>query len=153
MAIYNLLVYTIGGLDFAVKRNDIVAIHPITQAVSTTDIEDLPDNIVGVIISGSKNVPVFSFHQKLGLSSPGAIINVNTKVVVIQVGQKLFGVIADQIPGVTKSIVKKCEIEKVTMIDTKFIRSCAWYQNKTVPLLEWTELFDLKAAITAVNGK
>ena len=149
MATYHVLVYRLGTKLFAVKRNSVVAIHPLTQSVST-EIDDLSRNIVGVIITGKMNVPVFSIHEKLGL--PAFKKTVNTKVIVIKVGQNLFGIIADQIPGIVKSSVTKPGSGHDLLISEEFIRAWASDGNQALPILEWLEIFDPKAATEAVNS-
>lgn len=148
MVTYNVLAYFLREEKFAVKRSNVVAIHPLTQAV-TTDVEGLPKNIFGVIINGNVNVPVFSLHKELGL--PSKRYDVNTKVIIIRVGQSLFGIIADQVPGIIKSSVKQSKQEQGSRIDSKFIHSFAYECNDPLPILKWSELFDFKTAIRAVN--
>ncbi len=143
-----ILVFRLGDVKLAVECDTVMAVHPPSQVVFT-EIENAPEHILGMIFAGEIRIPVISLYDKLGILPHND--GVNIKVIVVQDGDNLFGIIADQVTGVTSSLIKELEAEQMFPVDTRFICSLASEGDCQLPVLDWPALFDFEEAIKAIN--
>lgn len=128
--------FLIGAEEYAI---DILYIHEINNIVKITRVPNTPDFIKGVINLRGNIVPVVDLRKKFGL--PSKKIDEESKLIVIEMEQKLVAIIVDAVLQTLR--IQKNDIELATDmilgISRNYIQGVAKYQGRLVILLKLSQ--------------
>lgn len=127
------IVFNIGSEEFGI---DIRRVQGINRLGEVTIDPNAKDQVRGTIISRGKSVPLFDLRDHLGI--PVKEYNKKTRFIVVDLDDKLLGIIVDNVNdvlGIPKSTIK-VPSKVVSRINSDYIASVAEVENRVLKLLD-----------------
>lgn len=127
------LTFMLAGEEYGI---DILSVREIRAWSRVTRIPQAPDYLLGVLNLRGAIVPVLDLRLRFGLPRGG--YDGTTVTVVVAVGDRLFGVVADAVADVFDA--REDEIKPVpelgAVVDTRFLKGLAGDDERMVMLLD-----------------
>lgn len=127
------LTFTLAGEEYGI---DILSVREIRAWSRVTRIPQAPDYVLGVLNLRGAIVPVLDLRLRFGLGREG--YGDTTVTVVVAVGDRLFGVVADAVADVFDA--REDEIKPVpdlgAVVDTRFLKGLVGDGERMVLLLD-----------------
>ena len=134
----------------------ISQVQEIVRVGSITMVPNSPPYMEGVINLRGRVLPVLNLRKRLHLSSTE--MSTASRIMVIEVGDKVIGLLVDSVSQVIKVPSSSVETapEEVMEVDTDFIRGVAKLENRLVILIDLEKLlkkekFEIEEATTHIE--
>jgi len=133
------LTFGLGGEHYAV---DIRYVRELIKPREITDIPRVPDFILGIISLRGIIVPIFDLRRRLKLEA--AEIDLNTRIVVCEQGDRVAGLLVDNITQVVKFSEQEIEPPPAVLsgLDRELVEGVGRVQGKMVVLLDLPSVLD-----------
>jgi purine-binding chemotaxis protein CheW len=121
---------------------DILNVQEIIRSVDISRVPNAPDFVDGVINLRGKIVPVLDLRKRFG--KPARPKDKNTRIIVIELGDKIVGFIVDKMKEVIRipqSIIE-APPELAMDIHSKYITGVAKLEERILVLLDLVQLLD-----------
>jgi purine-binding chemotaxis protein CheW len=129
-----LVSFKIGNEEFGVN---ILQVQEINRPTQITHVPNIPDFIEGVINLRGKIVPVVNLRKKFGLGEKE--YDKNTRVIVVELNNKIVGFIVDSVSEVlriSKKVVEPPPELISSGIDSEYITGIAKLDDRLLILLD-----------------
>lgn len=132
-----LVTFNLGKEEFAVP---ILQIQEINRLVDITKVPKSPDFVEGVINLRGKVIPIIDLRKRFGL--PQAELGKYSRVVVINMGGRMIGLIVDSVSEVLR--LSESAIEPappiVAGIDSEYIKGLGKIEGRLLILLDLNKI-------------
>lgn len=129
------------------RQTYALPIHPVVQIIEMVAITPIPQvdtALEGVINVHGEAVAVVKLRQHLGL--PDTPLQLNTPIVLVEVGERTVGLIVDEVVGVLNlpddRIIRLHDILPDTVGDAPTLQGLTYITENTLLMLDPNELFD-----------
>lgn len=141
------ITFMLGKEEYAVP---ILQIQEINRLVEITKVPRSPEFVEGVINLRGKVIPVVDLRKRFGL--PETAIAESSRIVVVNISRKLYGLIVDSVSGVLHIPQDGVETPPgvVVGIDTEYIRGIGQVGEKLIILLDINKVLTV-AEIQAIS--
>jgi len=112
-----LVVFELAGNCYAL---DITNVHEILRVSEITPLPEMPAHMEGVINLRGKVVPVFNLRRRLGL--PDVPKDQHTRIVLVSVADRLFGLFVDRVLEVNTYREDELEPPEAAGLDGRILR-------------------------------
>lgn len=131
--VLQLVSFNVGAEEFAV---DILNVQEINRMAHLTRVPNAPVYISGVINLRGKVIPIIDLRRRLGLGN--TINDGSTRIVVIEIDEKVVGFIVDKVNEVIRINKDITEVPPtmVSGIDKDFITYIAKLEDRLLILLD-----------------
>lgn len=131
--ILQLVTFNVGEEEFAV---DILNVQEINRMTNLTRVPNAPIYIKGVINLRGKVIPIIDLRKRLDLSFKEN--DANTRIIVIEINEKVVGFIVDRVNEVMRVSQNTMEAppNMVSGIDKDFITYIAKLEDRLLILLD-----------------
>lgn len=135
-----LVSFNIGSEEFGV---DILKVQEINRMVEITRVPQAPHYIEGVINLRGKVIPIVDLRKRFSLGPKDH--DKNTRIVVVDIGGNIMGMIVDAVSEVLRLSAGTIEPppEIVTGIDTEYIRGVAKLEDRLLIFLDLSKVIDV----------
>lgn len=127
------LTFTLAGEEYGL---DILSVREIRPWSRVTRIPKAPDYVLGVLNLRGTVVPVMDMRLRFGLPREG--YGPNTVVVVVAIGERLFGIVADAVADVfdaPEDTIKPVP-DLGAVVDTRFLKGLVGEGERMIMLLD-----------------
>ncbi len=134
--------FKIGSEEFGVN---ILQVQEINRPIQITHVPNAPNFIEGVINLRGKIVPVVNLRKKFGLGEKE--IDKNTRVIVVELNNKIVGFIVDSVSEVlriSKKVVEPPPELISSGIDSEYIIGIAKLEERILILLDLEKVLSLE---------
>ena len=127
------LTFTLAGEEYGI---DILAVREIRAWSKVTRIPQTPDYVLGVLNLRGAIVPVVDLRLRFGLAREG--YDGSTVTVVVAVGERLYGIVADAVADVFDAPEDKIKPvpELGAVVDTRFLKGLVGDGERMIMLLD-----------------
>ncbi len=127
------LTFTLAGEEYGI---DILSVREIRAWSRVTRIPQTPDYVLGVLNLRGAIVPVVDLRLRFGLSREG--YDGATVTVVVAVGERLYGIVADAVADVFDAPEGKIKPvpELGAVVDTRFLKGLVGDGERMIMLLD-----------------
>lgn len=124
---------------------DISAVESILKPQAITSVPCAPPYVVGVTNLRGKVLPVIDLRRRFGL--PAAETNADTRIVVVQMGAHVVGMIVDGVSEVLNLDIASIEPPSTvtSTADSVFIKGIARLEGRLVILLDLDKIVESEA--------
>lgn len=131
--VLQLVSFNVGAEEFAV---DILNVQEINRMAHLTRVPNAPVYISGVINLRGKVIPIIDLRRRLGLGN--TINDGSTRIVVIEIDEKVVGFIVDKVNEVIRinKDITEAPPTMVSGIDKDFITYIAKLEDRLLILLD-----------------
>lgn len=128
-----LVSFKIGNEEFGV---DILNVQEINRMTQITKVPNSPDFVEGVINLRGKIIPVIDLRLRIGVAKKDA--DKNTRIVVVEIQEKIIGFIVDAVKEVLRipANITEAPPELVNGIDSDFIKAVGKLDDRLLILLD-----------------
>jgi len=128
-----LVSFNIGEEEFGV---DILRVQEINRMTHVTRVPNTPEYVVGVINLRGKVIPIIDLRLRLGL--PKKAYEKDTRIVVVEIDNKVIGFIVDSVNEVIRinKNIAEPPPPMVSGIDSDFITAIGKLQDRLLILLD-----------------
>ena len=137
-----LVSFNIGSEEFGV---DILKVQEINRMVEITRVPQAPNYVEGVINLRGKVIPIIDLRKRfsLELKEPDK----NTRIVVVDIGGNIMGMIVDSVSEVLRLPANTIEPppDLVTGINSEYINGVAKLENRLLIFLDLSKVVDMEA--------
>ncbi|MCL6097370.1 MAG: chemotaxis protein CheW [Bacteroidetes bacterium] len=132
-----LVSFKIGNEEFGV---DILNVQEINKMTQITKVPNSPDFVEGVINLRGRVIPVIDLRNRLGLERKQH--NKDTRIIVVNVGDKVFGFIVDSVNEVLRVTADIFETppEIVAGVGSEFISSVGKLEDRLLILIDLNKI-------------
>lgn len=131
------LTFALAEEEYAV---DILAVREIRGWSHVTRIPQAPDYVLGVLNLRGAIVPVMDLRLRFGLVRES--YGDTTVMIIVAIGERLFGIVVDAVSDVID--IDPAAIKPVpdmgAVVDTRYLKGLATYQERMVMLLDVDKL-------------
>jgi len=133
------LTFGLGGEHYAV---DIRYVRELIKPREITDIPRVPDFILGIISLRGIIVPIYDLRRRLKLRA--SEIDLNTRIVVCEQGERIAGLLVDNITQVVKFAEQEIEPPPAVLsgLDRELVEGVGRVQGKMIVLLDLPSVLD-----------
>jgi purine-binding chemotaxis protein CheW len=127
-------------VSFALEREEyalpISQIQEINRVIDITRVPNSPDHILGVINLRGRIIPVLDLKHRLRIGDTN--IGKSSRIVVVENGPKLLGLLVDGVSQVLDILSSQIEAapEEVVPIDGNYIKGVGKLDNRMIIILE-----------------
>jgi purine-binding chemotaxis protein CheW len=143
-----LVSFNIGSEEFGV---DILKVQEINRMVDITKVPQAPNYVEGVINLRGKVIPIIDLRKRFSLELKEH--DKNTRIVVVDIGGNIMGMIVDAVSEVLRLPADTIEPppELVTGINSEYIKGVAKLEDRLLIFLDLSKVIDVTemAAVTA----
>ncbi len=134
-----LVSFTVGKEIFAI---DILLVKEIIRPVKITEIPNTPHFIEGIINLRGNIITVINLREKLGL--PDKEDDNNTRVIVVEINERIIGFIVDSVEEVVRisSSITEAPPDSLNIIDTEYIKSVGKLDDKLLILIDLEKIIN-----------
>ena len=127
---------------------DILKVQEIIRMLPITRVPNAPKSVEGVINLRGKVIPVMNLRNKFSMEDKQA--NKNTRIIVVNVGNKTLGVIVDSVSEVLRLSVDKVQPPPSVVTDNRsdYIKGIGKIGERLLILLDLDKIFAAEAADT-----
>jgi len=141
--IKQLVGFVIGADKFAL---DILMVQEIIRTPTITNLPNSPEFIEGVINLRGKVLPVIELRRRLKLPLPNDSDKANSRIIIVNVDNKITGFLADSVTKVLK--VPEDAIEPppdivLAGLDSQYIQGVCDIENSLVILLDFSRILQV----------
>lgn len=135
-----LVSFNIGSEEFGV---DILKVQEINRMVEITRVPQTPDYVEGVINLRGKVIPIVDLRKRFDLELREQ--DKNTRIVVVDIGGKIMGMIVDAVSEVLRLEANTIEPppEIVTGINSEYIRGVAKLEDRLLIFLDLSKVINI----------
>jgi purine-binding chemotaxis protein CheW len=128
-----LVSFKIGNEEFGV---DILNVQEINRMTQITKVPNSPEFVEGVINLRGRIIPVIDLRSRIGIIKKDA--DKNTRIVVIEIQEKIIGFIVDAVKEVLRipADITEAPPELVNGIDSEFIKAVGKLDDRLLILLD-----------------
>ncbi len=128
-----LVSFIIGNEEFGV---DILYVQEINRMIQITKVPNAPFFVEGVINLRGRVIPVIDLRKKLGMDKKDH--DKNTRIIVVEIGEKVVGFIVDAVKEVLRiqSNITEPPPEMVSGINSEFISAVGKLEDRLLILLD-----------------
>ncbi|MCL4551501.1 MAG: chemotaxis protein CheW [Bacteroidetes bacterium] len=132
-----LVSFKIGNEEFGV---DILNVQEINKMTQITKVPNSPDFVEGVINLRGRVIPVIDLRNRLGLERKQH--NKDTRIIVVNVGDKVFGFIVDSVNEVLRvpADIFEAPPEIVAGVGSEFISSVGKLEDRLLILIDLNKI-------------
>ncbi|MFN3134299.1 MAG: chemotaxis protein CheW [Candidatus Kryptonium sp.] len=137
-----LVSFKIGSEEFGVN---ILQVQEINRPTQITHVPNIPDFIEGVINLRGKIIPVVNLRKKFGLGEKE--YDKNTRVIVVELNNKIVGFIVDSVSEVlriSKKVVEPPPEIISSGVDTEYITGIAKLEERLLILLDLEKVLSVE---------
>ena len=131
--VFQQLTFTLAGEEYGI---DILSVREIRAWSRVTRIPQAPEYVLGVLNLRGTVVPVMDMRLRFGLPREG--YGSDTVVVVVAVGERLFGIVADAVADVfdaPEDTIKPVP-DLGAVVDTRFLKGLIGEGERMIMLLD-----------------
>lgn len=141
-----LVSFNIGTEEFGV---DILKVQEINRMVDITKVPQAPGYVEGVINLRGKVIPIIDLRKRFSLELKEA--DKNTRIVVVDIGGNILGMIVDSVSEVLRLPANTIEPppELVTGINSEYISGVAKLEDRLLIFLDLSKVVEMDA-VTAI---
>ncbi|NJD04384.1 MAG: chemotaxis protein CheW [Ruminiclostridium sp.] len=145
VAARQLVVFNVNGEEFGV---DVSKVNIIEHRMDIFKVPNTPEYVEGLINLRGKVYPVFSLRKRLGM--PAKDLDDDTKIIMVNTGSAIAGLIADGINEIKKVEDQDIEAAPATLdaildgMKRKFISSIIKVENRVIMLLNLETFFTVE---------
>lgn len=127
-------------LDDVEYGTDILAVHEILRMPDITRLPNAPSYIRGVINLRGNVIPVVDVRERFGLAK--ARITDLTRIIVVEIGEKLVGLLVDNVYQVVRMPEKNIDppSDLIEGVSEEFIKGIGRLQNRLIIILNLTNI-------------
>ncbi|HPA72216.1 MAG: chemotaxis protein CheW [Spirochaetes bacterium] len=127
-------------LDEVEYGTDILAVHEILRMPDITRLPNAPSYIRGVINLRGNVIPVVDVRERFGL--PKARITDLTRIIVVEIGEKLVGLLVDNVYQVVRMPEKNIDppSDLIEGVSEEFIKGIGRLQDRLIIILNLTNI-------------
>ena len=142
-----LVSFKIGNEEFGV---DILNVQEINKVTQITKVPNSPDFVEGVINLRGRVIPVIDLRVRLGLERKQH--NKDTRIIVVNIGDKVLGFIVDSVNEVLRVPVNIFEAppEIVAGVGSEFINSVGKLDDRLLILIDLNKILQ-KEEVTQLH--
>ncbi|MDX9857019.1 MAG: chemotaxis protein CheW [candidate division Zixibacteria bacterium] len=135
-----LVSFNIGSEEFGV---DILKVQEINRMVDITKVPQAPHYVEGVINLRGKVIPIIDLRKRFSLEVKAH--DKNTRIVVVDIGGNIMGMIVDAVSEVLRLPSDTIEPppELVTGINSEYIKGVAKLEDRLLIFLDLSKVIDV----------
>lgn len=135
-----LVSFNIGSEEFGV---DILKVQEINRMVEITKVPQAPHYVEGVINLRGKVIPIIDLRKRFSLELKEA--DKNTRIVVVDIGGNILGMIVDSVSEVLRLPANTIEPppDLVTGINAEYINGVAKLEDRLLIFLDLSKVVDV----------
>lgn len=135
-----LVSFNIGSEEFGV---DILKVQEINRMVEITKVPQAPHYVEGVINLRGKVIPIIDLRKRFSLEIKAH--DKNTRIVVVDIGGNIMGMIVDAVSEVLRLPSDTIEPppELVTGINSEYIKGVAKLEDRLLIFLDLSKVIDV----------
>lgn len=128
-----LVSFNIGEEEFGV---DILKVQEINRMVEVTRVPNAPEYVQGVINLRGKVIPIIDLRMRLEM--PVFENNKDTRIIVVEINQKIIGFIVDRVNEVLRinTNITEAPPPMVSSVNSEFITSIGKLEDRLLILLD-----------------
>jgi len=140
-----LVSFNIGSEEFGV---DILKVQEINRMVEITKVPQAPHYVEGVINLRGKVIPIIDLRKRFSLELKEQ--DKNTRIVVVDIGGNIMGMIVDSVSEVLRLPANTIEPppDLVTGINSEYINGVAKLEDRLLIFLDLSKVVDVEAMAT-----
>ena len=121
---------------------DIMDVKEIIKLRPITDIPRVPEFILGIISLRGTIVPLFDLRRRLNLETKD--YTKNTRVIIVQSGTTLFGMIVDKVTNVARIPAKNIEPPPAVIsgIEAEFLSGLGRFRDRMIIIMNLQKITD-----------
>ena len=136
-----LVSFNIGSEEFGV---DILKVQEINRMVEITKVPQAPNYVEGVINLRGKVIPIVDLRKRFSLELKEH--DKNTRIVVVDIGGTIMGMIVDAVSEVLRLPASTIEAppEIVTGVNSEYIKGVAKLKDRLLIFLDLSKVIDFE---------
>lgn len=143
-----LVSFNIGTEEFGV---DILKVQEINRMVEITKVPQAPHYVEGVINLRGKVIPIVDLRKRFSLELKAH--DKNTRIVVVDIGGNIMGMIVDSVSEVLRLPASTIEPppEIVTGVNSEYIKGVAKLEDRLLIFLDLSRVIDVSEIAAMAN--